>query len=319
MKYIAFLLFLNILPLVGFSQKSNPLKLASIKNNPAKRNVIFILSDDHRNDFMGFTKRVPWLKTPNMDKMAKDGAYFKNAFVTTSLCSPSRASILTGQYSHVHTVVDNQAPDPENLIFFPQYLQKAGYQTSFFGKWHMGDESDRPRPGFDHWESFKGQGVYWNPELNINGTEIQYGDSTYITDLLTGHAITWLEKRDKKKPFFLYLSHKAVHEPWQPAKRHRGMYKNLEYALPSSFYQTSNNDYKNLNWPQWVKNQRFSWHGVDFMYHEHKDFQQYIRNYCETLAGVDESIGSVLEYLRANGLDQNTLVIYMGDNGFSFG
>ncbi len=115
-----------------------------------QRNVIFILSDDHRYDYMGFTGKVPWLKTPNMDKLASDGAYMKNAFVTTSLCSPSRASILTGQYSHVHTIVDNYAPDPGNLTYFPEYLQKAGYQTAFFGKWHMGDHSDKQQPGFDH-------------------------------------------------------------------------------------------------------------------------------------------------------------------------
>lgn len=122
-------------------------------------NVIFILSDDHRYDFMGFTGKLPWLKTPAMDKMAREGAHFRNAFVTTALCSPSRASILTGQYSHVHTVIDNTSPEPGNLIYFPQYLQKSGYQTSFFGKWHMGEDSDHPRAGFDHWESFEGQGV----------------------------------------------------------------------------------------------------------------------------------------------------------------
>jgi len=176
-----------------------------------KRNVIFILTDDHRYDYMGFTGKIPWLKTPNMDRLANEGAYMKNAFVTTSLSSPSRASILTGQYSHVHTIVDNQAPDPGNLIYFPQYLQRAGYETAFFGKWHMGDENDEPRPGFDHWESFKGQGEYYAPSLNIDGKRIKYDSSTYITDLLTEHAIKWLTDRDPQKPFFLYLSHKAVH------------------------------------------------------------------------------------------------------------
>ena len=170
------------------------------------RNVIFILTDDHRFDYMGFTGKIPWLETPNMDRLAKEGAYLPNSFVTTSLCSPSRASILTGQFSHTHTIIDNQAPDPGNLTYFPTYLQKAGYQTSFFGKWHMGDSSDNPRAGFDHWESFKGQGVYYNPELNINGERIAYKDSTYITDLLTEHAISWLDDRDRSKPFYVSVS-----------------------------------------------------------------------------------------------------------------
>jgi arylsulfatase A-like enzyme len=284
-----------------------------------KRNVIFILTDDHRNDFMGFTGRIPWLKTPNLDRMATEGTWFKNAFVTTSLCSPSRASILTGQYSHVHTIVDNTAPEPKGLIYFPQYLQKAGYQTSFFGKWHMGNEDDKPRPGFDHWESFKGQGVYWNPKLNIDGKEVQYGDSTYITDLLTDHALQWLKGRDKSKPFFLYLSHKAVHDPMQPAKRHRGLYAHQKYPVPETYYQTSNDDYKKLGWPEWVKNQRYSWHGVDYPYHGHRPIEEFVQSYCETLLGVDESVGRVMDYLKSEGLDQSTLVIYMGDNGFAWG
>lgn len=190
--------------------------------------------------------------------LAKEGAWFKNSFVTTSLCSPSRASILTGQYSHVHTIVDNNAPEPPNLIYFPEYLHQAGYQTSFFGKWHMGDESDKPRPGFNHWESFRGQGVYYNPKLNIDGKEVRYKDSTYITDLLTEHAIDWLKNRDTKKPFFLYLSHKAVHSPVQPATRHKGMYKNQHYPLPATYYQTLGDDYKKLGWPEWVKQQRYT-------------------------------------------------------------
>lgn len=295
-----------------------PLTLEKIKGEKP-RNVIFILTDDHRFDFMGFTGRVPWLKTPNLDKLYHEGAWFKNAFVTTSLCSPSRASILTGAYSHVHTIVDNNAPEPPNLTYFPQYLQKAGYQTAFFGKWHMGNDDDFPRPGFNHWESFKGQGVYYNPTLNIDGKRVTYGDSTYITDLLTEHALGWLKNRDKSKPFFLYLSHKAVHAPMQPAKRHLGLYKNLKYPLPSTYYQTQTDEYKKLGWPEWVKQQRYSWHGVDYIYHTHQNVEELVQSYCETLLGVDESIGEVMDYLKKEGLDKNTLVIYMGDNGFSFG
>ncbi|WP_282014672.1 sulfatase family protein [Marinifilum flexuosum] len=293
-------------------------KLEKIKKQKP-RNVIFILTDDHRNDFMGFTGKVPWLETPNMDKLAKEGAHFKNTFVTTSLCSPSRASILTGQYSHCHTIVDNYAPDPGNLVYFPQYLQKVGYQTAFLGKWHMGDHGDKPQPGFDHWESFKGQGIYYNPELNINGERIQYKDSTYITDLLTEHAIDWLDHRDKDKPFFMYLSHKAVHAEFEPAKRHKGRYKGKKITLPPTFDQTKNGEYQDLKWPEWVKQQRISWHGVDYMYHGNADFNEMVQKYCETLLGVDESIGSVLDYLKEHDLDESTMVIYMGDNGFSWG
>ena len=115
-------------------------------------NVVFILSDDHRYDYMGFVGKVPWLETPNMDRMAREGAWIRNAFVTTSLSSPSRASILTGMYSHTHKLVDITAPMPAGLTFFPEYLQQVGYQTGFFGKWHMGNDTGDPQPGFKHRE-----------------------------------------------------------------------------------------------------------------------------------------------------------------------
>src|SRR4051812_13671259 len=119
----------------------------------APPNIIFILTDDHRYDFMGFMGKVPWLKTPGLDKLAKEGAHVKNAFVASSLCSPSRGSILTGKYPHKHQIVDNQSPEPPGNVYFPQLLQQAGYATAFFGKWHMGSQDDAPRPGFNHWES----------------------------------------------------------------------------------------------------------------------------------------------------------------------
>src|SRR5215218_2774306 len=258
------LLFIHVFCIGIYAQMKNNSKSNSLNLNKVQRikprNVIFILTDNHRYDFMGFTNKLPWLKTPNMDRLYREGAWFKNAFVTTALCSPSRASILTGAYSHVHTIVDNASPEPTNNIYFPQYLQKAGYQTGFFGKWHMGEElaADKPRPGFNRWESFRGQGVYYKPTLNIDGKQVSYPDSTYITDLLTEHAVGWLKERDKSKPFFLYLSHKAVHSPVTPAKRHVGMYKNQPYELPSTYFQTLSDDYKKLNWPEWVKQQRYS-------------------------------------------------------------
>ncbi len=304
---------------------------------PRPLNVVFILADDHRYDAMGFTGHFPGLETPHLDRLAREGCHVQNAFVSTALCSPSRASILTGQYAHTHTIVDNQAPLPKGLTFFPQLLQKAGYQTAFFGKWHMGSTTDAPQPGFNHWESFRGQGVYYNPTLNINGKRVSYGDSTYTTDLLTEHAVKWMKNRDAKKPFFVYLSHKAVHADFQPARRHRGRYRTLPVTYPPSMYLTKTDSSKiwgpmtrrnpetgelktNLSdMPLWVKNQRYSWHGVDYLYHGSTGFNEFYRDYLETLLGVDDSVGEVLKFLKDNGLDQNTVVMYMGDNGFSFG
>lgn len=142
------------------------LKASDIKH----RNIIFILTDDHRYDALGFLKAQPFIKTPNLDRLAQGGAYLPNAFVTTSLCSPSRASILTGLYAHKHQVVDNNNPVSEDLVFYSQYLQQVGYQTAMIGKWHMGGHFDDPQRGFDYWVSFKGQGSYL-PEkngLNVN-------------------------------------------------------------------------------------------------------------------------------------------------------
>ncbi|MEO8960279.1 MAG: sulfatase [Ginsengibacter sp.] len=293
-------------------------------------NVIYILSDDHRYDFMGFMNKVPGLKTPNMDRLAREGAHLQNAFVTTSLCSPSRASILTGQYAHTHTVVDNQAPMPNNLIFFPEYLQKAGYQTAFFGKWHMGNTDGMPQPGFNEWISFRGQGIYWDPTFNINGkVEKEKG---YITDLLTSYALGWMDTINRNKPFFVYLSHKAVHAMFQPAKEHDGEYDKMPIISPPSMYLTATDSSKYfgvqtapespVNYadiPFWVRRQRYSWHGVDHMYDGEMQFDTFYRKYCETLLSVDESIGTVMQWLKDHNLDKNTLVIYMGDNGFQFG
>ena len=293
--------------------------VCSFRAPAQQKNIIFILADDHRYDAMGFMKKVPWLETPGLDRLAAGGMHVKNAFVTTALCSPSRASILTGLYAHSHTVVDNAAPEPDNILYFPQLLQQAGYQTAFFGKWHMGDEGDQPRKGFDHWEGLRGQGQYYNPTLNIDGNRVKYTDSTYIADLLTDHALDWMKKRKKDKPFFVYLSHKGVHAMFEPAKRHRGKYSGKQVPLPPSYDLTATDQYKKNYIPEWVKEQRHSWHGVDYMYHGQIDFETFYRRYMETLLSVSESVGRVLDYLKENGLEENTMVMYMGDNGFSFG
>jgi N-acetylglucosamine-6-sulfatase len=286
--------------------------------NSQARNVVFILSDDHRYDAMSFMGHQ-LARTPHMDSLAKNGVHLKNALVTTSLCSPSRASILTGLYTFRHRVIDNNRPVPPGTIYFPQYLQKAGYATAFVGKWHMGGASDDPQPGFDHWISFRGQGHYLPPTpdytLNINGKRVK--QKGYITDELTDYAVEWLARqKPAEKPFFLYLSHKAVHANFTPAERHEGMLKDLPFKRPASEADTPENYHHK---PRWLRDQRNSWHGVDFPYHSELDIEQYYKRYCETLSGVDDSIGRVLGQLRKMGILDETLVIYMGDNGFMFG
>lgn len=279
------------------------------------RNIVFILSDDHRYDFMGFHPNAPdFLETPSLDRMAAQGAHVRSAFVTTALCSPSRASILTGQYAYRHEVVDNSRPIRKDAVFFPELLQQAGYRTAFIGKWHMGGDSDERQKGFDHWVSFRGQGVYDDPTLNVDGT--RGAVKGYVTDILTDHAVAWLKKQDSRTPFLLYLSHKAVHAEFQPAARHRGRYRDVKLKYPPTMADTERN-YRDK--PKWVREQRFGWHGVDYMYHGDFDFDTFYRRYTETLLALDESVGRILDQLEKSGLAKNTLVVYMGDNGFSFG
>lgn len=281
------------------------------------RNIVFVLTDDHRYDFLGFHPRAPeWLETPAFDRLAKRGAHFRNAFVTTALCSPSRASVLTGKYAHKHGVVDNSTPVPASTVFFPQLLQKAGYRTAYLGKWHMGEQTagDEPRPGFDHWISFPGQGVYVDPVINVNGKRA--GVKGYTTDLLTDSALAWLERIPRDRPFFLYLSHKGVHAEFIPAERHRGRYSAVTIPYPKTMDDTERN-YRGR--PRWVREQRYSWHGVEYAYHGAMDFDSFYRRYAETLLAVDESVGRMLDYLERSGLGESTFMVYMSDNGFSLG
>ena len=283
----------------------------------APPNFILILSDDHRYDFMSFMDEPAtpeFLSTPNLDRMATEGAHLRNAFVTTSLCSPSRASILTGQYAHNHGVIDNQRPQSPGTIFFPEYLQEAGYETAFIGKWHMGEVSDDPQPGFDHWVSFRGQGVYFDPLLNVNGEHVE--EEGYITDILTGYALEWLRERDDPRPFFLYLSFKAVHHPFRPPPRYEDRYASAEKRYPQSMADTEEN-YRGK--PQWVREARNSFHGVDFTFYGDIPFEEVYQGYTETLLAVDENVGKILDFVDASGIGKETVAFYMGDNGFLLG
>lgn len=299
-------------------QASNQQEIATLPN------IIFFLTDDHRFDAMGFMGH-PFLETPNMDRMANEGIHFNRAIVTTSLCSPSRASILSGMYAHNHGVVDNYNPVDPGLKFFPEYLQEAGYNTAFVGKWHMGGESDDPRFGFDHWLSFKGQGTYWAdghgtsrevPQTSMDGYNIngkRVPQKGYITDELTDYALDWLKNTSKEKPFMLYLSHKAVHSDFVAADRHIGRYQDKQLNNPESMENQREK-------PMWLTNQRNSRHGADFAYNlPDFDLSTYYQRYCETLLAVDENLGRIMQWVEEGGQLENTMIVYMGDNGFQFG
>lgn len=277
------------------------------------KNILFVLTDDHRHDAMGFMKAQSFGETPTLDRLAREGVHFRNAFVTTALCSPSRASILTGLYAHQHKVVDNNHPIPPGLVYYPQYLQAAGYDTAFIGKWHMGAETDTPQPGFDHWVSFKGQGSYLPDAngLNVDGRKVP--QKGYITDELTDYALDWIGKRPKGRPWMMHLAHKAVHAEFIPAPRHAGRYAKETFRYPDSMKAGV------AGRPMWVENQRNSWHGVDFAYHGTLDIADYYKRYMETLLAVDEGLARIMALLEQRGELDDTLILYMGDNGFMFG
>jgi N-acetylglucosamine-6-sulfatase len=277
------------------------------------KNILVVLTDDHRYDAMGFMKAQSFGDTPTLDRLAREGVHFRNAFVTTALCSPSRASIFTGLYAHQHRVVDNNHPIPPGLIYYPEYLRAAGYETALIGKWHMGVETDTPQPGFDRWVSFKGQGDYLpGPNgLNVDGAKVpQRG---YITDELTDYALDWIGKRSGKRPWMLHLAHKAVHSEFIPAERHKGRYTNQTFRYPDSMRP------KVPGRPMWVENQRNSWHGVGYPYHGTLDVGDYYKRYMETLLAVDEGLARIMDLLARRGELDDTLILYMGDNGFMFG
>jgi len=200
-------------------------------------NIVVILVDDLRWDELG-CQGHPFVRTPNIDRIAYEGARFRNAFCTTPLCSPVRACLLTGRHTHHHGIFDNinRSERSHQLKTFPQELQRAGYETAYVGKWHMGND-DTARPGFDHWVSMKGQGTSFDPTLNVDGRQIAFKGHT--TDVLNQRALEFVEQK-RKRPFCLYVAHKALHpeltqrddgsitDPsaarFQPAKRHEGLY-----------------------------------------------------------------------------------------------
>jgi len=263
-------------------------------------NILVIVVDDLRGDALGVTGQ-PFFQSPNLDRLANEGVLFKNSFVVHSLCSPSRATLLTGLYSHQHRVLDNDTALHSRLTTVSQFLDAAGYETAFIGKWHMGFLNAAPKPGFDRWVSFIGQGKYLDPLINVDGERVQVNG--HMTEILTNYTLEFLN-RDRQNPFFLVLSHKAVHEPFTAQTRFYRLYENANILLPSTYGEDLSGK------PLFL--QKYS----EFF---RQDLKLRIQQYYECLAGVDESAGKILAALTQKNLLDNTLIIFTGDNGFILG
>jgi arylsulfatase A-like enzyme len=298
-----------------------------VSRGQARRpNILFVMTDDQRWDAMSCAGNQI-LRTPNMDRLAAGGVRFTQAFVTNSLCAPSRSCILTGLYTHAHGVITNgDGPDfvnqrgllPQQKTF-PGLLHDAGYFTAVVGKWHI-----RSMPtGFDHWCILPGQGEYPDPEMIANGVRVRFRG--HCEDVVTDQALEALRYRPREKPFCLLLHFKAPHRPWIPAARFEQRYEHVTIPEPGNFNEDlsgrpaaiAKSDLQIADMPD------FASRGVaaTLPRSERKrlNFQAFVKNYYRVLLGVDENLGRVLDYLDDERLAENTLIIYTGDNGFFMG
>jgi arylsulfatase A-like enzyme len=275
-----------------------------------KPNIVVMMTDDQRFDYLSCAGH-PFLKTPNMDRIAKEGARFTNMFVTNSLCAPSRATLMTGQYSHAHGVRDNLgAKLHADVPWMPDELRKAGYEVAFVGKSHV--------PGFfrdktwDYYFGFTGQGNYLKPVVAESGADGKIGpDKPYegwMDDVTTAKAIEWM-KKDRKKPFVLFLFFKAPHRAWQPPPRYKDLYADAVVKKPALWDDSGQG-----------KPRAFLQAANMFgQYPDTKDYDNMIRDYCRCLAGADDNVGKVLKALEEMKVLDTTAVMYTSDNGFFLG
>jgi arylsulfatase A-like enzyme len=287
--------------------------VAAPKKQP---NVVIVITDDQRWDALSCAGH-PYLKTPNLDRIAREGVRFKNAFCTTSLCSPSRASILSGLYAHSHGVTNNFTEYPARLGSLALQLQRAGYLTAYIGKWHMGEDNDAKRPGFDYWVSHKGQGKYFDNEFCIDDRrEVKKG---YYTHVVTDLATDWM-KQQRERPFLLMLGHKAPHSFYVPEPKYAHSFDDVKVEYPRSAFELDNK-------PGWIKERQTTWHGIygplfefrknfpDTRPEAVKDFANMIHSYWATIRSVDDSMGRLLQTLQDMGVLDDTIILFMGDNG----
>ena len=324
-------------------------------------NIVYIMTDDHTAQMMS-CYGSEFIETPNLDRIAADGVRFTNSFVHNSLSGPSRACMFTGKFSHKNGFTDNTTCKFDGTQqTMPKLMQQAGYQTAIVGKWHL----ETLPTGFDYWEILPGQGDYYNPDFITmnNDTVTKHG---YITNIITDESIDWLKnKRDKSKPFCLFVHHKAIHRNWMADTCDLKLYEDKEYPLPANFYD----DYKGreaaatqemsiyedmdiiYDLKMWRPDketrlkslyeqfcgrmdsaQRQAWDKfytpiIKEYYSKNLKgkklaewkYQRYMRDYSKTVKSLDDNVGRLLDYLEAEGLMDNTLIVYTSDQGFYMG
>lgn len=334
-------IYKTALLLVVFSSLFGSCQLA--KREGVKPNILFIMSDDHTGQAWGVYGGVlkDYVKTPNITRLADEGCVLENCLVSNSICSPSRATILTGQYSHrngVPALADALEPGKENIA---KIMNKGGYQTAIIGKWHL----KREPSGFDYYCVLPGQGVYWNPVMKTkdNWQDHHGGGKPYkgfSTDVIADMTIDWLKNRDVSKPFMMMCHFKATHEPFDYPERHKDLYKDVEIPAPASIFDegpaTTGRSFNgqvldNLadrymrasaapdEW--WCKypGLPFSTEGLDRNEARMKTYQKFVKDFMRCGAAIDDNIGKLLTYLEEAGLSDNTIVVYTADQGYFLG
>ena len=317
-------LLLGVLSLAGLASPG----FSQEPGSAERPNIIVMLCDDIRWDALSCAGH-PHLKTPNIDRLAEEGLYFENMFCTTSLCSPSRATLLSGLYAHAHGVTNNFTDYPVELDSFPRRLQQAGYRTAYIGKWHMGEGSDQPRPGFDHFVTHKGQGKYFDTEFNFNGADRRVVPG-YYTTVVTDMSLAWMAEQqgaasertpsEVEKPFMLMIGQKAPHSFYFPEEKYADAFDHVEVNYPHSSFELGEK-------PEWITQRLSTWHGIygplfdwrkDFPDDSARgvvDFARMVRAYWGTILSVDDSVGRLLDFLTESGNLDNTMIIFLGDNG----
>ena len=314
-------------------------------------NIVFIISDDHAFQAIGAYggKLMP---TPNIDRIAKEGAIFQNSFVTNSICGPSRATLLTGKYSHQNGYTLNEKKFDVNQFLFSRLLQQNNYQTAWVGKWHLGNLPQ----GFDYFNILRGQGNYYNPDF-ISSNKDTIKQNGYVTNIITEKSLDWLNKRDPNKPFCLVIGEKATHREWIPDLPDLGTYDAIDFPIPANFFDTYEGreaamhqdmtvektmrmnedvkvhmdyvtgDFKRLNDEQRAVLKKY-YDGVTKEFDEKKlsgkelskwKFQRYMKDYLAVAKSMDRNIGKILDYLDKNNLVENTVLVYVSDQGFYLG